>query len=396
MYKTRPLSLLLLALLCQFTFGQIVNIPDANFKNALLNNFPEIDTNNDGEIQVSEAEATTIISAFSQGINSLVGIEAFVNLERLVCFNNPIASVDFSNNTQLQQISMSFTDLSEIDISNNLQLSFISLGYTSISDIDVVPHSNLEYLDIDGTNITSVDVTNNTGLKAISLIKLNGVTSIDLSNNLLLESIALRETGITSFDFSIFPSLKILDVGFTNFTDVDLSNNPQMCFLRVRDCSLLNTINIQNGNTQGLAPGSTCSVDFTIGGLTSQSGLNASPGCPNLDLICVDDIQFATDNFNQIPTQTQFVEDCSVLSVDSYSLQEAVLLNNPVTDNLTIESTQNIKTVSIFSITGKQILSEESDTNILDIDVSYLTSGLYFVVLETTEERVEVLKFLKK
>ena len=33
-----------------------VNIPDANFKNALLNHDPVIDTNNDGNISVDEAE----------------------------------------------------------------------------------------------------------------------------------------------------------------------------------------------------------------------------------------------------------------------------------------------------------------------------------------------------
>lgn len=44
--------------LCFFSslsFSQIVSIPDANFKTALLNHTPAIDTNGDGEIQVSEA-----------------------------------------------------------------------------------------------------------------------------------------------------------------------------------------------------------------------------------------------------------------------------------------------------------------------------------------------------
>ena len=37
------------------TYSQNVNIPDANFKFALLNHTPPIDLNNDNEIQISEA-----------------------------------------------------------------------------------------------------------------------------------------------------------------------------------------------------------------------------------------------------------------------------------------------------------------------------------------------------
>ena len=57
----------------------IVSIPDANFKNALLNNNTVIDTNGDGEIQVSEAEAVTNLWVSNENINNLKGIEFFIN-----------------------------------------------------------------------------------------------------------------------------------------------------------------------------------------------------------------------------------------------------------------------------------------------------------------------------
>ncbi len=74
--------LLALGLLFSFTASaQIVNIPDPNFKIALLNYTPPIDTNEDGEIQVSEAEAVIyLLRLDNKGINDLTGIEAFVNL----------------------------------------------------------------------------------------------------------------------------------------------------------------------------------------------------------------------------------------------------------------------------------------------------------------------------
>jgi len=45
---------ILFILLFSTSKGQVVNIPDANFKTALPNHVPVINTNADGEIQVSE------------------------------------------------------------------------------------------------------------------------------------------------------------------------------------------------------------------------------------------------------------------------------------------------------------------------------------------------------
>ncbi|HOZ30820.1 MAG TPA: hypothetical protein PLL66_07870, partial [Bacteroidales bacterium] len=57
--------------------AQIVNIPDANFKAALVGNL-SINTNGDNEIQVSEASAYAgVISVEDMEISDLTGIEAF-------------------------------------------------------------------------------------------------------------------------------------------------------------------------------------------------------------------------------------------------------------------------------------------------------------------------------
>ncbi|MCG2418401.1 hypothetical protein K8089_05145 [Aequorivita sp. F47161] len=80
----KHLLLTLIFLSSFFASAQIVNIPDANFKNALLNHNPVIDTNGDGEIQVSEAEVVTQLGYLTElrdkGIENLTGIEAFINL----------------------------------------------------------------------------------------------------------------------------------------------------------------------------------------------------------------------------------------------------------------------------------------------------------------------------
>ena len=93
-------------LICGFASGQIVNIPDANFKNALLTTYcadfnndglpdGDADTNNDGEIQVSEAQAVYQLTLNYQGISSLEGIQSFSNLEWLSCNNNNLSTLFF-------------------------------------------------------------------------------------------------------------------------------------------------------------------------------------------------------------------------------------------------------------------------------------------------------------
>ena len=84
--------------------AQIVNIPDANFKVALVGDLA-INTNADGEIQVSEAVAYGgTINVASSGISDLTGIEAFTSIEELNCLGNALTSLNVSNNLQLTNL----------------------------------------------------------------------------------------------------------------------------------------------------------------------------------------------------------------------------------------------------------------------------------------------------
>src|SRR6478609_1320990 len=86
-----------------YTQAQIVNIPDANFKAKLLaastsqsiasietpdsngqvGSYSAIDTNNDGEIQVSEALLIKWLNISSPTITSLTGVNSFSNLQSI-------------------------------------------------------------------------------------------------------------------------------------------------------------------------------------------------------------------------------------------------------------------------------------------------------------------------
>ena len=81
--------------------GSNVIVPNANFRTALISN-PNINTNGDGEIQISEANAYTgAIDVSNLGINNLTGIAAFTAITSLDCSSNQLSQLDISNNTAL-------------------------------------------------------------------------------------------------------------------------------------------------------------------------------------------------------------------------------------------------------------------------------------------------------
>ncbi|MEO8771139.1 MAG: hypothetical protein ABI402_13665, partial [Ferruginibacter sp.] len=94
-----------------------VNIPDANFKNALINN-PAINLNDNLEIECSEAAAYTgTIDVSSLGITDLTGIEAFTSITGLNVASNNLSTVNLSANTALTTLNLGGNQLGSVDVS---------------------------------------------------------------------------------------------------------------------------------------------------------------------------------------------------------------------------------------------------------------------------------------
>jgi hypothetical protein len=165
--------LLLVACILSFDvgFGQTVTIPDNNFKTALLlssdtypnriarnlnGDFIAVDANSDGEIQVSEAEDISYLYIPNLGINSMEGIEAFVNLDYLVCGNNNFSSLNISTLTELEEIQCSHTNLTEIDFSSNLKLETILMESNQLTTVDVSHLHSLNFVSFNHNELVSL------------------------------------------------------------------------------------------------------------------------------------------------------------------------------------------------------------------------------------------------
>jgi hypothetical protein len=176
--------------------AQIVDIPDTNFKNALLNHDPIIDTNNDGEIQESEAESVTVMYVADKNISSLEGIQSFILLELLSCYNNQLATINLSNNSALRILECYNNNLLNLDLSLNIELQLLHLQYlhcyrnlltnlnigsnlyikvistsfNDLVDLDISQCPNLEFLFCNNNNLVNLNTQNNNNSFLISMI----------------------------------------------------------------------------------------------------------------------------------------------------------------------------------------------------------------------------------
>lgn len=191
------LYLVLLLLISQVAFAQIVNIPDPVFKDRLVNHEnPVIDTNGDGEIQVSEAEAVYMLHLDAPygtaTIQDATGLEAFVNLFNLNLSGNNLSSIDLTSLTNLIQLNLNDNNIASIDLSQNQSLSSINMGYNELTFIDFSNNPNLSAAEIYGNHLTEIDVSNNPILLFLNIFENNFLTHVNLSNG-ISEVISLGE-----------------------------------------------------------------------------------------------------------------------------------------------------------------------------------------------------------
>jgi len=157
-----------------------VNIPDANFKTALIA-ISGLDTDGDGEVQCTEAAAFTgAIYVSSKTIADLTGIEAFTKITNLDCSSNLLTTLNVLSNTSL----------TNLDCYNN-----------QLATLNVNSLTSLSYIDCSDNGFTSLDFSGNTSLTEIYCGS-NLLTSINISGLASLIELDLSNNKFTSLDFS--------------------------------------------------------------------------------------------------------------------------------------------------------------------------------------------------
>ena len=218
-----------LCTLCSFS-QDIVDIPDPNFKQALIDE--GVDTNGDGEIQVSEAEVVNIINVANKEIESLVGIEAFVNLVELDCSLNSLSSLDVSHNTNLEILNCWRNSLTELNVSQNGILEYLSCSVNSLTELDISHNENLFELDCVKNYLTELNISHNANLKTLDCSQ-NSLTELDVTQNPNLEELNCSNNSLTSLDVNHNENLFELRCDYNSLTELSVSLNN---LLKTLDC----------------------------------------------------------------------------------------------------------------------------------------------------------------
>ena len=364
--------ILLFLVFCCVASGQIINFPDAKFKNALVNTKCvdigqdgtgdiDADLNNDGEIDLEEALEVKNLNVSNMQISNLEGIDNFKNLEFLKCENNQIISLNaqrlikitvlFCSNNQLNSLGLQgLTNLENLSCSNNQLVSLNLQGLT-----------NLTTLKCDFNNLTSLDakeliklesllcysnklsLLNIQGLKNLTTLfcQVNELTTLDLQELTKLELILCHRNKLSHLDVQGLTNLTTLlcDNNLLTFLNIkgtklnqnfSFGDNPNLSYICCDEEKITKINNLVIANGQNCEVNSYCS--FTPGGkFYLLNGVNKydtnNNGCDDQD-IKVPNIKYKITNGNNSGT---FVSN----STGKYSipLQEGTHIITPILEN---------------------------------------------------------------
>ncbi|WP_176141145.1 tandem-95 repeat protein, partial [Sphingobacterium nematocida] len=295
-------------------YAQNVNIPDANFKNALLNHFPVINTDGDGEISLAEAAAFIgNIDVANKQIADLTGINAFVNVTSLSCYLNQLTALDIRLNTKLTFLACDRNKLTALDVSQNRDLGTLWCHTNPLGVLDVTQNTKLTQLACTSNQLTHLDLTKNVDLgilhcntnelTVLDLSKntkltylstyLNQLTTLDVSKNTALTQLYCDRNQLTALDVSLNTKLVYLWCHTNRLTSLDLSKNTALTDLLCHT-NRLAILNLKNGNNMSI-PNANFDIRYN----------------PNLTCVAVDNAVWSTANWIGKDAQTSYSVQCA-------------------------------------------------------------------------------------
>lgn len=365
------LTVLMLVGFLTFLKSQIVNIPDANFKAYLISN-PQINTNNDSQIQISEAVAFTgAISCNGRNIISLTGIEAFVNITSLSFTQNQVTNLDISKNTSLTYLDCSVNQLTSLDISKNLALKNLFCFNNLLTNLDITKNISLTQLATYKNPLTTLNVTQNYALQTLICYD-NQLTNLDVTKNLALKELYCYRNQITTLNLNNNLQLAKLSCDENKLEFLDLSKNTALTDVWC-DQNLIRILNLKNGQNPKII-----NLDATN---------NGSGTC-----IVVDNVVNAYSYSGWKKDATAGYDLYCTLAINETSKKEISLFPNPAKENITFsEEISNIKITDLSGKIIKQISNSEKSIN-----VSKLVKGTYIITATSKSGELINKKFIKE
>jgi hypothetical protein len=310
-------------------------IPDIKFEQELISQGFD-STPSNGEIPTSKINTITALDVHSSLITDLTGIEDFSALESLNCAYNNIDLIDVSGVLTLETLNASYGGTEQVVLGNNPNLISLNLTSNNIATIDVSGLPALTGLSVGNNNLTALDVTNNLALKNVFAYN-NPLTVLDL-RNINIRTLNCTNTLIETLDLSNSTNMNIFYIG----------NNPNLTY-----------VNFKSGGNDDI----------------DQFYSTTFPGLPNLDTICVDDVNNLLAARIQALTSQEInvTEDC--LNEITGNVYYDLDANGCDMADLTVQNLM-IKSASVVDTTAT--FSSASGTY-----VNYVTANTYLTSLQS-------------
>ncbi|MCZ8197699.1 MAG: T9SS type A sorting domain-containing protein [Flavobacterium sp.] len=374
--------------------AQIVNIPDPVFKAKLLaaspfsfgnqiassqtpvynsstdswtvSSYIKIDTNNDGEIQVSEAQTIKFLRVGGNGlgnlgnITNLEGIASFTNVIYLYCSSNALTSLNVQGLTNLQTLNCTDNQLTSLNVQGLTNLKDLRCGGNQLTSLNVQGLTNLQRLYCSDNQLTSLNIQGLTNLRTLDC-NYNQLTSLNVQ-------------GLTNFQTlnCMYNQLTSLNVqGLSNLQSLDCKHN-QLTSLNVQGLTNLQTLNcIYNGltslNVQGLSNLQTLDCYFNqltslnVQGLTNLYYLDCYYNqLPSLDVQGLTNLQTLNCIYN----------DLTSLNVQGLTNLQSLNCKSNQLSSLNVQGLTNLQSLNCNS-NQLTSLNVQGLTNLQTLDCSF-------------------------
>ncbi len=213
--------------------AQVVNIPDAAFKDYLISDY-DINTNRDGEIQLSEAVNYTLeIDISNLPISDLTGLESFTEITSFNCYNVGLTSLDLSMNTKIKTLYCNNNNLSSLNVSMLPDLTILQCNHNSIASLNLNGSLVLREVYCIDNSLTTLDVSMLTDLRVLYCSN-NQISLLTIANGSFtprFNRLRCDQNLLTELNLSSYPDLNYLDCGNNQLTDLDVSNGSNNEFI---------------------------------------------------------------------------------------------------------------------------------------------------------------------
>ena len=211
---------------------------DANLKRLILEKYPAIDLNGDGNISALEAEKVTTLDLSLEDKNTapaasvvrrIDGLQHFKNLVTLNLRRQSVTNVALvSQLTKLETLNLGENDFETIDLKPLTQLKDLRLYKNErLKTVDLSANTALEQLYLQNTGLEKLDLT---GLNSLINITANNcnITKLVCSNLPNLERLEVVKNKLTELNLSNLPSLRELHANSNAITELNLTQLPAL------------------------------------------------------------------------------------------------------------------------------------------------------------------------